>query len=247
MSSPVPQRKHVSALILARGGSQSIPLKNTVKLCGLPLIEWNLRAAVEFQRFDSIWVSTDNVEIANIAKSVGARIHWRSPEVSTDNCLSITSVMEFLSFHEEVDVVALVQCTTPFIHPWHLDRAYQLMMEGGYDSVFSVTRTRQLRWKEVGEGESTVPLNFDPRSRVRRQEWNGELAENGAFYFAKRAILLDGLFQGGRCCYVEMPSECSVDIDDVRDCIVAEQLLPKHGYHAKDCRCNACIAKNALQ
>ncbi|KAG1704418.1 N-acylneuraminate cytidylyltransferase [Nymphon striatum] len=231
---------HIAAVILARGGSKTIPLKNIRKLCGVPMIEWNIHAIIDFGKFNSIWVSTDHPDIAKIALSFGVQVHWRSQETCTDDCPSITALSEFLSHHEEIDIAALIQCTTPFLHPIFLERAFTLIFEKNYESVFTVTRKKQFRWKEVTQGESTVALNFNPKNRPRRQDWDGELIENGLFYFAKRYILMLNLFQGGRCGYIEMPEQCSVDIDNEWDCLIAETLLPKFGYHRLKCHCNNC-------
>jgi N-acylneuraminate cytidylyltransferase len=72
------------------------------------------------------------------------------------------------------------------------------MTEEGYDSVFAVTRQKKFRWREVNSDRSTQALNFDPARRPRRQDWKGDLVENGMFYFARRHLLEKGVFQGGR-------------------------------------------------
>ena len=74
-------------------------------------------------------------------------------------------------------------------------------------------------------GESTEPLNFQAESRPRRQDWAGEIVENGMFYFATRQLVLSGLLQGGRCGYVEIPAEYSVEIDSPFDLAFAEQVM----------------------
>jgi N-acylneuraminate cytidylyltransferase len=121
----------------------------------------------------------------------------------------------------EVDVVALIQCTSPFLKASFLAEAYSKMMDGGYDSVFSVTRDYKLRWKELPDG-GVEPLNFNPKRRPRRQDWDGELLENGMFYFATKNLINYGLLQGGRCGAVEIPKNYSIEIDTPFDLRVAE-------------------------
>lgn len=111
---------HVAGLILARGGSQGVPLKNLAPLGGRPLLEWALGAMLNFGGFDSLWVSTDHPGIATCATGQGALIFPRSPKYAGPEAASIDAVVEFLQSHPEVDVVALVQCTSPFLRPGEL-------------------------------------------------------------------------------------------------------------------------------
>ena len=139
---------HIAGLILARGGSQGIPLKNIAPLGSHPLLMWSLGAMKAFQRFDSIWVSTDHSSIAKCASAMGVSVFHRSPEFARCGTPSVDAVQEFLQNHPEVDIVGLVQCTSPFLQPEYLSKAYKLMTEEGYESVFSVTRDKKLRWSE---------------------------------------------------------------------------------------------------
>ena len=66
------------------------------------------------------------------------------------------------------DMICLVQCTSPFLSPTFLQKAYNLMTEMKYDSIFSVYRSHSLRWSQ-----DLQPLNFNPKCRPRRQEWTG--------------------------------------------------------------------------
>ena len=111
---------HVAGLILARGGSQGVPLKNLAPLGGRPLLEWALGAMLNFGGFDSLWVSTDHPGIATCATGQGALIFPRSAKYAGPEAASIDAVVEFLQSHPEVDVVALVQCTSPFLRPGEL-------------------------------------------------------------------------------------------------------------------------------
>ncbi|KAL3046148.1 hypothetical protein OYC64_004206 [Pagothenia borchgrevinki] len=160
-------KRHVAALILARGGSKGIPLKNIKMLAGVPLLGWVLRAAVESGVFQSVWVSTDHDEIEKVAKVWGAQVHRRSPEVSKDSSSSLETIQEFSRLTPEVDVICNLQATSPCLHPFHLKDALELITEQGYDSVFSVVRRHQFRWKETkkGSGEKTLPLNLSPKNR----------------------------------------------------------------------------------
>lgn len=219
-------------MVLARGGSKGIPLKNIKMLAGVPLVGWVLRAAVDSNMFDSVWVSTDHDEIEKVAKVWGAQVHRRSPEVSKDSSSSLDTIQEFVRLNPEVDVICNIQATSPCLHPYHLRGALELITLQDYQSVFSVVRRHQFRWQEVkkGAGVATSPLNLDPSCRPRRQDWDGELCENGSFYFATRELIQQGLLQGGKMAYYEMLPEFSVDIDVDIDWPVAEQRVLRFGY-----------------
>lgn len=230
------KKRHIAALILARGGSKGIPLKNIKMLAGVPLIGWVLRAAVDSKMFDSVWVSTDHDEIQAVAGAWGAQVHRRSPEVSQDSSSSLDTIQEFVRLNPEVDVICNIQATSPCLHPSHLREALEMITLQDYQSVFSVVRRHQFRWQAVktGAGVSTSALNLDPSHRPRRQDWDGELCENGSFYFATRELIQQGLLQGGKMAYYEMMPEFSVDIDVDIDWPVAEQRVLRFGYFGQD-------------
>ncbi|XP_066490299.1 N-acylneuraminate cytidylyltransferase [Tiliqua scincoides] len=230
------QPRHMAAVVLARGGSKGIPLKNIKHLAGVPLIGWVLRAALDSGVFQSVWVSTDHDEIEKVAKQFGAQVHRRSSEVSKDSSTSLDAIIEFLQYHDEVDIVGNIQATSPCLHPTDLIRVAKMIKEDGFDSVFSVVRRHQFRWSEIKKGacEVTVPQNLNPAKRPRRQDWDGELYENGSFYFAKRHLIEKGYLQGGKMAYYEMRAEHSVDIDVDIDWPIAEQRVLRYGYFGKE-------------
>ncbi|XP_071960689.1 N-acylneuraminate cytidylyltransferase-like [Antedon mediterranea] len=229
----VPKNGHFACIILARGGSKGIKLKNIKPLAGQPLISWVLRAAIDSGVFDSVWVSTDHDEIARVGAEWGAKVFRRSAHSARDSATSLEGVQELLQAHPEIDLVGQIQCTAPCLHPWHIQGPARMLRQDGFDSVFAVVRSHSFRWQEVPKGDITEPLNLDPANRPRRQDWDGELLENGSFYFAKRQLLLDGYFQGGKVGYFEMAPEYSVDIDTDIDWIIAEQRVVKYGYFGK--------------
>lgn len=251
-------QRHKTALILARGGSKGIPLKNIKTLAGVPLIGWVLRAALDSELFDSVWVSTDHDDIEKVARSWGAKVHRRSAEVSKDSSSSQDTINEFISLNPEVDIIYHIQATSPCLHPFHLKESLRYITELGYDSVFAVVRQHHFRWQEVKKdsGEWTHPLNFDPRYRPRRQDWDGELCENGSFYAScKDVIEKKGSLQGGKVAYYEMLPEYSVDIDVDIDWPVAEQRVLRYGYFGRDapevvklmfCNVSGCLTEGRI-
>jgi len=226
----------VTGLILARAGSKGIPHKNMAILNGHPLIHWALEAMLQSGVFHTIWVSTDDPAVKKYLtdKYPGVFIHDRAEYTATDEATSISAVQEFIKSHPEIntDAFCLVQATSPLIHSKYLIEGFKLISSKNhdYDSVFSVSRQFRLRWSDVSKHNSkgfTKALNFNPNDRPRRQDWSGELVENGMFYFTKRELLLRGSFQGERAFYIEIPKDLSLEIDSPEDLIYAGLIMSR--------------------
>ncbi|XP_055526395.1 N-acylneuraminate cytidylyltransferase A [Wyeomyia smithii] len=223
-----------AALILARGGSKGIPLKNLAKIGSKSLLVRALQTLEAFGQFDSIWVSTDDERISDEVVTAfpldRILIHFRPPEVARDQSTSIESTQEFLSKHPEIANLALVQCTSPFLRVRYLAEAFRNFHRRSSDCVFSVARSFKLRWKMQGTDGRVAPLNFDPERRPRRQDWTGELVETGMFYFARRSLLVsEGRFQNGNCRVVEVDPRDALEIDGNDDLILARFLNENEG------------------
>ncbi|XP_077980142.1 N-acylneuraminate cytidylyltransferase-like [Glandiceps talaboti] len=226
---------HIACVIPARGGSKEIHLKNIKILSGQPLISWALRAAIDSEAFDSVWVLTEHPQIARISEEWGGKVHNRNPQYAQDKSPVAEAMKEFACYHPEADVMMMLLCTSPCVHPWMLKEPCRMMREEGYDSVFGVTRYHTFRWKELKKpGDKTTAESFDPIYRPRRQDWNGELFENGQFYIFNRKLLDRGLLQGGKIGYYEMDPKYSVDIGTELDWQLAEQRITRYGYFGKD-------------
>ncbi|CAG0913111.1 unnamed protein product [Notodromas monacha] len=125
----------VAALILARGGSKGVPLKNIKNLCGHPLIAWAINACTKAKGVDDVWVSTDSDLIAEEARKCGALVHQRAPYTATDEAPSMLGVREFIQAHPEYEFIGLVQATSPMILPEFVDSAVEKMKCGDWDSA----------------------------------------------------------------------------------------------------------------
>ncbi|CAH1405941.1 unnamed protein product [Nezara viridula] len=215
---------HFAGLVLARGGSKGLPHKNVAKIKNITLLGRALRTMTEFGKFDSIWVSTDDIVIANEAKRGKASVHWRPSYTASDSASTVVAVNEFLEKHDEVTKIGVIQCTSPFLKVEYLEEAYR-KLNNNIDSVFSVTRQHKLRWGYNSSGQ-LQPENFDLHHRPRRQDWDGELIENGMFYFTDAFMLKHSMIlQGGKLGVVEIPANLSLEIDTFNDLEVAEILM----------------------
>ena len=111
---------HLAGLILARGGSRGIPLKNLSRLGGRPLLQWSLDAMIQKPTpFDSVWVSTDHDAIAACAKSYAPQVSVfrRSPKFATDDAPSISAV-QVCNVHS-YNFQSLLQLKHPFRSSWN--------------------------------------------------------------------------------------------------------------------------------
>ncbi|KAI4455811.1 had superfamily members cmas and kdsc [Holotrichia oblita] len=130
---------HLAALILARGGSKSIPLKNISLVGNKTLLERSLQAIKETEGFSSVWVSTDHPKITEVAIRNNVNVHINSDVNVQDTSTSIAAVQHFLKHHRDVDVVGLIQCTSPFLTASYLSQAVNAV-KSGKECAFSVTR-----------------------------------------------------------------------------------------------------------
>lgn len=133
------------AVITARGGSKRIPRKNIKEFCGEPIIAYSIRAALESGIFDEVMVSTDDEEIARIARKLGAQAPFlRSQENSGDMAMTHEVVLEVLREYQnlgrEFDVVCCIYPTAPFLTAARLKESMEKLRQEKADGVVPVVR-----------------------------------------------------------------------------------------------------------
>lgn len=216
----------IIALIPARGGSVGVPGKNIKPIHGKPLIAFTIESALQSSVFQQVWVSTDSEEIARVAEQSGAYVHWRSAESATSYARSEAAIDDFLTKHSGFNAIALIQATSPLTQAKDFRTAWEAFDKGSYDSLVTVTRSYRFRWeKQEGFG---IPLNYAPSYRPRRQDWDGELHENGAFYFTTLEQYHKSKCRlGGAILLHEMGEQSMYEIDTAVDFTVVSALLGK--------------------
>ena len=216
------------AFIPVRGGSKSIPLKNIKLIHGRPLVYWVLDAAVDCPEVDCVVVSTDSDDIRQAVQRYGSnkiRLVDRSVEVSTDTASTESVMLEFAQQYE-FDNFLLIQATSPLLRHEHLSEGLTKYSQPDVDSVLSVVRQKRFIWQAV-DGQ-VKPDNYDPLHRPRRQDYDGFLVENGAFYVtSKERFLATGCRISGTIAAVEMPEETYFEIDEPSDWMIVEKFLEK--------------------
>jgi len=212
----------IAALIPLRGGSKSIPKKNIKPLAGKILSAWALEAATACSEINTVYVSTDSDEIANVVHELGLGIQviMRPAKYATDEASTESVMLHFMS-QVDFDVLVTVQATSPLLTARDLDIALVQFREQQLDSMLSAVRTKRFFWND-----DATPINYDPMHRPRRQDFHGILMENGAFYITQRKILHGHQCRlGGRIGIYEMDESTAVEIDEPEDWERVERLL----------------------
>lgn len=216
----------MAAFIPVRGGSKSIPLKNIKEISGKPLVYWVVAAANACEQIDIIFVSTDSDKIASTVNGFGfskVRVIPRSEKTATDTASTESAMIEFAEKYEFDDVV-LIQATSPLLSANDLEKGIELYFNDGVDSVVSAVRQRRFIWEEI-DGLAK-PVNYDFNRRPRRQEIQGYLVENGAFYITSRqALITTGCRLSGNIAACEMSEASYYEIDEPEDFLIVEKLL----------------------
>jgi len=230
----------VLGVVPARGGSKGVPRKNIAPLGDRPLIAHTLAAVAGATRLARTVVSTDDEEIADVAKQWGADVPFLRPaELAGDTAAAIPNIQHALRTVEEhgdepYDAVLMLQPTAPFRQATHIDRAIELLEASGADSVISVVDVEAhhpARMKYIDGDRLVDPPFGEARENQNRQELEPMYLRNGAIYLTRRDVLLGGSFKGNDCRALIMPALRSVNIDTPLDLryaawLLAEGLLP---------------------
>ncbi|MCR5271971.1 MAG: acylneuraminate cytidylyltransferase family protein [Lachnospiraceae bacterium] len=224
------------AIIPARSGSKGLKDKNIKSLGGKPLIAYSIEAALNSGIFDEVYVSTDSIKYADIAKKYGAEVPFlRSEENSGDKSSSWDAVNEALRKYGDIgmhfDNVTLLQPTSPLRTAEDIKGAYNSFVEKNATAVISVCLMEHCPLWSNTLPEDMSMKEFISReiSDIRRQDLPVYYRLNGAIYMIKKDALndIDGLYENDCYAYV-MPKERSIDIDELYDFKMAEVLLKEN-------------------
>jgi len=225
-----------AAFIPVRGGSKSIPLKNIKKICGMPLVYWTVKAAAECEHIDIVYVTTDSELIKSTVEGFRldkVMVIGRSAETASDTASTESAMLEFAENYD-FDNIVLIQATSPLLTAEDLNKGFKLFAENDTDSVISAVRQKRFNW-QINENGIAYPTNYDVYNRPRRQEFNGYLVENGAFYITSKQDLLKSKNRvSGNIKAVEMNEDTFFEIDEPSDWIIIESLMKKRGLHKKE-------------
>lgn len=221
-------KKGSVAIITARGGSKRIPRKNIKDFLGKPIIEYSIRAALESGIFDEVMVSTDDEEIAEIAKKAGANVPFmRSADASNDYATTTDVIGEVLKQYKEsgrhFDYACCIYPTAPFVTAECLNKAMTMLCEEGADSVVPVVRFSFPPQRGVVINNGKLVFKWPEHTFSRSQDLEPFYHDCGQFYCLKTDSFLEqkSLFMKTTLPYIREEKEVQ-DIDTMEDWEMAE-------------------------
>ncbi|MFE7957718.1 cytidylyltransferase domain-containing protein [Streptomyces sp. NPDC057413] len=234
---PAPRR--VLAVIPARGGSKGVPAKNLAPVGGVPLVARAVRACRAARLVTDVVVSTDDQAIAAAAREAGAEVVSRPAALAGDTATSEAAVLHALDAYEAqagtpVDIVLLVQCTSPFLLGEDVDGVAAAIVEQGADTAVTVAPFHGFLWRDDAgrddagrEEDGGFGVNHDKSYRPRRQDRPQDLLETGAAYAMDAAGFREHRHRFfGRTELVRTDPARVLEIDDPHDLARARALAP---------------------
>lgn len=217
------------AIIPARGGSKRIPRKNIKDFLGKPIIAYSIEAALESGVFDEVMVSTDDEEIAEVARKYGASVPFlRSEKTSNDYATTADVINEVLEEYTKLgidfDYVACIYATAPFVTAENLRYAGRLLGEGKYDSTFScVEFSYPILRSMVVDKEGRISMKWPEYSQARSQDLPKFYHDAGQFYMAKTEVFKrQNAFCGNNTAPIVLSEMMVQDLDTQTDWEIAE-------------------------
>jgi CMP-N,N'-diacetyllegionaminic acid synthase len=225
----------VLGIITARGGSKGIPRKNIASLMGKPLLAYTAEAGLAARRLSRVVISTDDAEIAQVAREYGIEVPFMRPaELAADNTPSIPVMQDVVRRLEaqgaRYDAIFLLQPTNPLRTAGDIDGAIGLLERTGADSVISFVDTGErhpARMKSIDDAGRVVDPPFaEPFEGMPRQQLPKLYLRDGSVYLTRRDVLIEqGSLKGADCRAWVMPEERSWNIDTPFDLFIVEQML----------------------
>lgn len=221
------------AVIPARGGSKRIPRKNIMPFAGKPMIAYSIEAARNTRLFGRIIVSTDDNEIAEIAKQYGAEVPFVRPVELSDDHTGTTEVIAHATRHlqgegEELSAVCCIYATAPFIQAGDLIKGNDILQSDEWQYVFSATTFGFPIFRAFKQmPDSGIEMFFPEHFSTRSQDLPLAFHDAGQFYWGKPSAWIEGkrIFDH-HSKPVEIPRWRVQDIDTPDDLARAEILAP---------------------
>lgn len=223
-------KSNVIAIIPARGGSKRIPRKNIKFFFGKPLIAYSIQAALDSKLFDKVIVSTDDEEIAKIAREYGAEVPFIRPKELADDFTGtgvvIEHTLEYLQTKgEEYDYCCTVYATAPLLQSKYLEEGFEKLRKSDAVHVFSATSMpfpiqRTFKITDNGRCEMFTPEHYMTRSQDLEEAYQ----DAGQFYWTKLNQKSNEIMFGKDSIPIILPRYLVQDIDTLEDWIRAEYM-----------------------
>lgn len=212
-------------IIPARGGSKRIPRKNVKNFLGKPIIAYSIEAALSTALFDEVMVSTDDMEIAEVARQFGANVPFmRSAETASDFATTADVLMEVVAKYKELglefDNFCCFYATAPLVQSKDVVAGYELLQQSDFTCVYPVVQFSYPIWRCLDFAEDgTMKRHWPEYENSRSQDLPKEYHDSGTFYWYKTKEWMSGNIKIGGI----VVDETSVqDIDNETDWKLAE-------------------------
>lgn len=216
------------AIIPARGGSKRIPRKNIKDFLGKPIIAYSIEAVLNSNIFDEVMVSTDDVEIAEIAKKYGAKVpFFRSPKLSNDMAMTSPVLVEVLNEYkklgQEFEYCCCIYPCAPFINPQKIKEGFEIMLNKKANSAVPVVKFSYPIQRALRIQGRKLSMVFPENLEVRSQDLEPTYHDIGQYYWFKIESFLKEpvLFSKNTVAIITPESEVQ-DIDTLEDWKIAE-------------------------
>lgn len=216
------------AIITARGGSKRIPKKNIKDFCGKPIIAYSIESALRSKCFDEVMVSTDSVEIAEIASAYGAKVPFmRSVETSSDYATSADVVSEVLERYQAMGITFDFFCclypTAPFITSGQLCKAVHKLQSKGADALMTVVKYGYPPQRALKITDGQIKYVNPEYERTRSQDLEDIFHDCGQFYICntQKFMTYRSMVMPNTIPFILQESQVQ-DIDTIMDWSLAE-------------------------
>ncbi|XCN73778.1 MAG: acylneuraminate cytidylyltransferase [Candidatus Electrothrix aestuarii] len=221
--------RRVIAIIPARGGSVGIPRKNVRLMGKKPLLAYSIENCLAAEEIDDVFVSTEDAEIAEVARRFGAKVLERplhlADAITTLDEVILNSVKQLEEKKEYFSFVVTVQATAPLMKPENIDKAIRKCVLEGLDTVLTVVENTHLTWTGSPDGGDMFPAYAQ---RVNRQQLPPSYKETGGVVVCPRDVLLSTTSRFGQHVgVIEISKKEAIDIDDYFDWWLIEKSLQR--------------------
>lgn len=182
-------------IIPARGGSKRIPRKNIKYFLGKPILAYSIQAAIDSKLFDEVMVSTDDEEIADIAKKYGAKVPFIRSDKASDDFATIYDVVEeviqnYKLNKKKFDNLCCIFSCAPFVTPDILNKTYAQLNDNNFDSVFPIIPYTFPIQRALRKIDGKISMIIEENLNVRSQDLEDTFHDAGQFYWFKTKKLL---------------------------------------------------------
>jgi CMP-N-acetylneuraminic acid synthetase len=189
----------ILGVIPARGGSKGLPRKNILPIAGFPLIYWTIQAAQRSRLLDDFVVSTDDPQIAECARSYGARVLDRPAHLAQDDTTTL-AVLQHIIMENPCDTVVVLQPTSPLRNADTIDKCIAHFLDGWFDTLAT--------------GYFTKIIEYGTNQNLRRQDIPGFFYDDGNVYVIKKSVIESGRWYGDTICKKVIDADLNIEIDN---------------------------------